>query len=405
MVASVSELLAPQVVLDVISRIKEGRGPLGSWLGFQANTFDPETLNVSGPNTMQGEGSLRNYTYRIFDHTRVPLSARAPGTGPGTVAQNPMGVNTVSIARFHEKMPLNYEFLGNLSPMIGPNSVVDQAGRDYIGRQTAFLAEKGNNMIEMLAAGMMRDSLYFYMSGDNWRPSFTAPVAPVAGFQVSFQIPAGNKNQLNMLGAGNLIGTPWDNNAAPIFGDIRSIIAAYRQLSRYPMTDIWINSLMWINIITNTQVRNVAGSSTQPFATFDKTQERGMDGTDMEGQYYAVLHGEPSIRWHFCDDVVALNTDIDPSYATAPSTATLAKLIPDNMVLFTTKPSKNWCRLVLGGEYVIENPGMPARLRQGWHFWHEYSTQPAVIELIALLNAVPALFIPTVIAPAIVTGF
>jgi hypothetical protein len=109
-------------------------------------TFDPKTVTVSGPNTLRGTGSLRNVTYRIFDHTRVPMKARAPGTGPGTVAANPMGQNTVSVARFHQKIPLNYEFLGNLSPMIGPNSQVDQGGQNYIQQQTTFLAEQANNM-------------------------------------------------------------------------------------------------------------------------------------------------------------------------------------------------------------------------------------------------------------------
>ena len=45
---------------------------------------------------------------------------------------------------------------------------------------------------------------------------------------------------------------------------------------------------------------------------------------------------------------------------------------------------------------------MPGALRMGWYFWHEYVTQPSAVELISLLNAVPALYIPGVIAPATV---
>src|SRR6185436_9866132 len=97
-----------------------------------------------------------------------------------------------------------------------------------------------------------------------------------------------------------------------------------------------------------------------------------------------------------------LNTDIDPSYSTAPATATLAKLIPDNMAIFTTEPSPKWTRMYLGGEYVVENPGMNGVLRMGYYFWHEYVTQPSAVELIALLNAVPILYRPLVIAPATV---
>jgi hypothetical protein len=399
MPASLTELLLPQVVLEVISRIKDGRGPLGSWLGFQPTSFDPATVSVRGPNTLMGTGSVRNVSYRIFDHTRVPMKARAPGTGPGTVAQNPMGSNQVAVARFHQKIPLNYELLGNLSPMVGPNSQVDEGGRSYIGQQTTFLAEQGNNMVEMMAAGMMRDSLYFVVSGDNWLPTFTAPSGSTVGFQVNFQIPAGNKGQGNMLGTGNVITQTWANVDAPILSNIQSIVAAYAQLSRYTMTDVWINSLMWLNIITNTEVRNTAGSSMTPFAEFERVPERGMEDSGPSNKFMAVLRGNPTITWHFCDDTLALNTDIDPSYSTAPATATLAKLIPDNLAIFCTTPSPKWTRLYLGGEYVVENPGQVAALRMGWYFWHEYVTQPSAVELIALLNAVPLLYIPTVIAP------
>ena len=52
----------------------------------------------------------------------------------------------------------------------------------------------------------------------------------------------------------------------------------------------------------------------------------------------AVLRAEPSITWHFCDDVVVQGkTDVDPSYSTAPASATLGKLIPDNLAVFSTE--------------------------------------------------------------------
>jgi hypothetical protein len=409
MAATLEELLMPQVVLEVISRLKDGRGPLGSWLGFQPTSFDPATVSVKGPNTLTGTGSVRNVSYRIFDHTRVPMKMRAPGTGPGTVAQNPMGVNTVSVARFHQKIPLNYEFLGQLSPMIGPNSQIDEGGRNYIAQQTTFLAEQGNNIVEMLAAGMMRDSLYFIPSytttggsqSENWLPSFTAPTSGPF-FQCNFQIPAGNKNQLNMLNTGNIITQPWNNPGAPLLTNIQQIVAAYAQLSRYAMTDIWINSLMWLNVITNTQVRNTAGSSMTPFTEFERVPEKGMADSGPSNKFMAVLRGNPTVKWHFCDDTLALGTDVDPSYGTAPATANLQKLIPDNMAIFCTEPSPKWTRLYLGGEYVVENPGMAGALRMGHYFWHEYVTQPSAVDLICLLNCIPLLYIPLVVAPAIV---
>lgn len=396
--AILSQLLQPQVVLRVISRIREGQGFLGRFFGFQPDRFDPETVTLAGPNTLNSNSSVRNAVYRIFDATRVVSKARAPGTGPAQVSVNPMAQANVSVARFHQKIALEAEFLGNLSPMIGPNSTVDTAGQDYIMRQETFMARQFNNMIEMLTAGMCRDSLYYSISGDDWFPTFTSPTY---GQQVPFQIPSGNKSQLNMLGTGSIIGTSWANAGAPIMDDLAAIEAAYVQLSGYSMTDVLVNGILMNKILQNTQIRNVGGSSNTVFAENDRSPTTFMDG--QPGTYYnLVLRALPNIRFHVCNDVVALSTDIDPSYATAPAAATLAKLIPDTMAIFTTQPSSTWTQMYHGGEYVVEQPGSPFILRSGYYAWKEYVTQPSAVELLSLLNCVPLLYVPKAIAPATV---
>jgi hypothetical protein len=416
MAAILSELLLPQAILDVISRIKGGRGPLSTWLGFQPKGFDPDNVSLTGPNVLRdpagvrggGGGSLRYYTYRIFDHTRTTLKLRAPGTGPGTISQQPMGQNTVVVCRFHDKIPLNYEFLGNLSPMVGPNSQIDPAGQSYVMQMEEALARKGHQTIEVLAAGMMRDSLYMVQVGDDWWPQFAAPTGTQIGFQVPFQVPSGNKAQLNMLGAGNILTVPWNNPGSLILSNCEQIKAAYVQLSGYPLTDDWINSTLWPAIISNTQIRNAAGTANKPFAEYKRVDEGGMEGTGPANQFSAEIVGIPWLKWHFCDDVVVLNSDIDVSYlpipaGSVPAAANVAKLVPDNLCIFTTQPSPgDWCRLIEGGEYVVENEGMPGALRTGWYAWHQYVTQPSQIELIVLLNCVPALYRPNVLAPATV---
>ncbi len=398
--ATLQELLLPQVILRVISRIRNGQGMLGRWLGFQPDRFDNDTVALSGPNTMTGSSTVRTVTYRIFDNTRVVAKGRAPGTGPATVARNEMGQATVSVARFHQKIPMLYEDLGNLSPIIGPNSQVDPGGQNFIMMHETFLARQFNMMIEMMAAGMLRDQLYFKQVGDNWLPQFTDPtIGGGFGFQIPFQIPAGNKNQLNMLGGGNILTIPWSNPGAPILTDLGSIEAAFAQLSGYSLTDIFVNSISWNNVLLNNQIRQVGGSSNTVFAEFDRSPETFMDGQP-SNQYKAVLRALPQITWHLDNDVVATNTDIDPSYANAPSSAVLAKLIPDTMAIMCTQASSDWTQLYYGGEHVVENPGMPAIQRMGYYFWKEYVTQPSAVELIALLNAIPILYVPKAVCPA-----
>lgn len=403
MSASLGELLMPQIVTEVISLLKPGRGSLGSWLGFHPTKFDPNTVTVSGPNTLTTGTTARQLTYRIFNDTRVPTPFRSPGTGPATTAANPMGQNTVQIARAHSKIKLDYELLGNLSAMVGPNSQIDTGGQAYIAQQQTYLVKQGHRCVEMMAVGMMRDSLYLINTGgDDWRPSFTAASNPSTfGFQVNFNIPAGNKSQLNMLGTGDIIGTTWSNAAAPIIGDINQVIAAFAQLSAYQLTDIFINSTMWINIISNTEVRNVAGSANTPFASLEYDQRASVNnGPPMRR---AVIRGAPDVRFNMIDDTFSLGADTDPiNTSSGGNVGTLAKYIPDTMAIFTTENDGTWAKLYYGGEYVAEYPGGPAAARMGWYAWSMTTTQPTGLELICLLNAVPALLVPNVVAPGTV---
>lgn len=399
---SLHELLTPQVILKAVSRIRKFQGRLGRWVGFQPNRYNPDRVSLEGPNSRYGD--TRFASFRLDDVTRVVAKARAPGTGPASVPVNPVGEVRVSCARFHEKVRLLGEFLGNLSPIIGPNSQIDSGGQSYIARQTTHLAEKYNNTIELVAMGMFQDNLYFQLAGDNLLPVIGAPTAPNLGFQIPFQMPAGNKNQLNMLGTGNIINIGWQNTGAPLLKNCLMIQAAMTQLSGYQPKHFWMNSLQWYNVLLNTEVRNTAGSSNTPFAQYDRIKEMNADG-EPGAEFSAELRGLPWAQWHISDDVLVTGSDIDPTWASAPSTATFIKVCPDNTVMIAPEPSADWTELYLGAEWISENAGQPMTLKRGYTFWKEWVTQPSCIELIALMNMIPLLYVPKAIAFATVAGF
>lgn len=246
---SLHELLTPQVILKAVSRIRKFQGRLGRWLGFQPNRVNNDTVSLEGANTRQGD--TRYASFRLDDVTRVVAKGRAPGTGPASVPPNPVGDVRVSCARFHEKVRLLGEFLGNLSPIVGPNSQIDTNGQNYIARQTKHVAEKYNNTIELLATGMMQDNLYFQLDGDNLLPIIGAPTGSNVGFQIPFQVPTGNKSQLNLLGTGSIIQIGWQNVGAPILKNCLQIQAASTQLSGHQPQHFWMNSLGWYNVLLN----------------------------------------------------------------------------------------------------------------------------------------------------------
>ncbi len=404
MAVSLHSLLTPQVILRAVSRVRKFQGRLGRWIGFQPNRYNPDTVSLEGPNTRYGE--TRFATYRLDDVTRVVGKARAPGTGPASVALNPVGDVRVACARFHEKVRLLGEFLGNLSPLLGPNSQIDNGGQSYIARQQMHLAEKYNNTIELLTTGMFQDNLYFQFSGDNLLPVIGAPAAPNLGIQIPFQIPAGNKNQLNLLGTGNIINIGWQNASAPILKNCLQIQMAMTSLSGYQPEHFWLNSGTWYNVLLNTEVRNTAGSSNTPFAEYDRIPEAAQDGMP-QPEFSAILRGLPWAQWHMADDVLVVGGDVDPTWqqgAANTSTVTI-KVVPDNTCIIAPRPSNDWCELYHGGEWISEQAGQPASFKRGYTFWKEFVTQPTCIELIALMNCIPLLYVPKAVCFATVAGF
>ncbi len=401
MTISLHSLLTPQVILKAVSRIRKFQGRLGRWIGFQPNRFNPDTVSIEGPNVRNGD--TRFASFRLDDVTRVVGKGRAPGTGPASVAVNPVGDVRVSCARFHEKVRLLGEFLGNLSPIIGPNSQIDTGGQSYIARQTVHLSEKYNNTVELMTTGMFQDNLYFQLSGDNLLPVIGAPTAPAIGIQIPFQVPAGNKNQLNMLSTGNIILVGWQNTGAPLIKNCLQIQAAMTQLSGYQPRHFWQNSLSWYNVLLNAEVRNTAGSANTPFAEYDRVPEMAVDGMP-QPEFAAQLRGIPWITWHIADDVLVTGGDIDPTWSSSTGTTTI-KVIPDNTTIIAPDPSPDWSELYLGAEYISENAGQPMVLKRGYTFWKEWVTQPSCIELISLMNAIPLLYVPKAIAFATTSGF
>ncbi len=392
MPVTIHDMLQPQVVLDLVSRVRKGQGRLGRWLGFHVNSLDEGRGTLSGPNTK--ESPTRSGTYRLFDRTRTVAMGRAPGTGPAVWSPQPVGEVNYTCARFHEKIRLDYEELSQLSPIIGPNSQLDPGGQSYIVEQTKFMAARFNNVIEMLAMAMIRGHLYLHSVGENWIPKLSAPAVPYV--DVDFRIPAGNLSQLNMLGAGSIIDVSWANPAAKIVSQhLPKISQAFAQLHGYPLADIWVDPLTWGYVTLNTEVINSAGSANQPFSEWEYVRERGDDGKQVIEQV-ATLRGYPNVRWHILPDVLVADGGTDPSYSAG--TGTLTQVIPANSALFMPEVDSEWVDLIHCSEYVSDNPGQPAVRRPGFYFWHEFITQPTALEMIGLLNAIPRLRIPKALA-------
>lgn len=370
--ATLQEVLSPSVVNRVISRIKVPQSRLQNFFGMQ----------LGGPNN--NPIGRRQFSWDIFDKTRTIARLRAPGTGPATATQQSVGRVTGIFPRVHEEIRLDYERLHNLRALGRPAGEVDQMGLNYITRQEEYLAQRFANFREFMVSRMLKGSFNVVQDGDNWFP--TDPTN-TGTFAVNYQIPAGNLNQLNMTGAGNIIDARWDNTGTSIFSHVLQINQAFEQLTGRPLRHIWTDSTVWQYVLTNTQIHDVGGTSNTVFAQYDTVEEKGPDGLPVN-EFVGVLRSIPWLKWHIYD----AGLDIESVGGSTSFTRFFNSAVGE--VSFMPDPGPDWVEMVIGSEPVIDAYGAPAIERFGFYAWTFTNIKPASVELIAIDNAIPALYVP-----------
>lgn len=360
-------ILAPSVVTKMVSRIATPGNTIQTFLGFQ-----PGGKNVA-QDTPDG---VRSYSYDIFDNVRSIASGRAPGTGPSIVARNPVGKNTVTIARSYEKIPdLSYELLSNIRQLGAGASDLDRKGMRYLEAQAKCMAQRQVNFREFLAWGMLRGSCGFSFSGDNW-----VPVLSGGNITLDWKIPSGNKSQLNMLGGGDIIGTSWATTSTDIPGDLDDISAAFQELTGAPLAWCLTGSDVWNAVLNNTKVQSQAGTAQTAFELFDMTNEANEDGIKT-GLRVARLRCRPWLTWLITDAGLEVN-------------GSFRKFFTGGEISFGVDLNYGFAKMQEGSEYVKDNPFATPNLQRGTYSWLREWDEPARVELHSLSNLVPELTIP-----------
>lgn len=373
--ATLQEVLSPSVVNRVISRLKTPQSRLQNFFGMQ----------IGGPNN--NPIGRRQFSWDIFDKTRGIAPFRAPGSGPSTVAPQSVGRVTGTFPRIHAELRLDYEKLHNIRALGRPAGEIDQMGMNYITRQEEYLAQRFANAREFMVSRLMKGSFDILQDGDDWLPVDSSN----GTFKVDYQVPAGNKNQLNMTGGGNIINARWDNTGSSIYGQLYAINQAMEQLTGRPLRHIWTDSTVWRYVTTNSQIHDQGGTANTVTAQLDTVEERGPDGLPVN-EFYSVLRALPWIKWHIYDS----GLDI----AGAGGTSTYTRFFNSSVgeVSLLPDPGNDWVEMCIGSEPIIDAYGAPAVERFGFYAWTFTNIKPASIELIGVDNAIPALYVPKALA-------
>jgi len=383
--ASIAELLSTKITSRSVTQVAATTSEIVNFFGFQGN--DPKS---DGKNVRRV--GHRSAGYDIFNDARTMGMGRAPGTAAATVRRQSVGRVEFTFPRMYEKLPLLHDELHNFRKIGGPASEYDEAGKDYIIKQQRWLGQRAANFRLGLTAGMMRGHLYGHQVGDDIYYDFTSSSANI---DIDYKIPAGNLNQLNMLGGGAILDASWATTSTDIPRHLSEINAAFQNLAGTNLKQIVLNSKTWQYVINNTAVARQAGTAATPFESFKREVGMGSNGRPLCVQH-ATLRSAPFYDFMITDAVIEVG---------AQGSTSTVKLIPDGNVWFGPEPDSNLFEMLLGSEPVNEGYGKATTVQYGSHAWTKEFDDPAGVFMYALDNALPALYVPKATAWATVTGF
>ena len=339
-------------------------------------------LNIGGRNTNPVGGNVA--AYDIFDKTRTLATGRARGSGPSVQTRNPAGQKSITMHRSFEKFNLLDDEVFRRRPIGGDYGEVDLAGQKYVSRQEDFLAQRFKNMREFMVSRMaITGGFGLLPSGQDLIPVESGTAGSIT---VSYQMPAGNLTQLDMLGAGSIISISWATaaTATPI-RDCLDISAAMEQLAGYPLAHVWCDSTVWAEVTECTEVINLAGSAASPFEYIRRDPSQVNEDGIQTDYFEAVLRGAPWITWHISNAVLDVN-------------GTVTKTFGGTKALFTPEMSNDIVEMYEGSEMIRENANDGGTERFGFHAWTTPTIDPAGRDLKAIDNCIPVLYKPDAIA-------
>lgn len=371
---SLFQLLSAPQITRVISQIKTPQSRLQFALGMQ----------LGGPNIEQIGGHFSGYD--IFNKTRLMAKGRPPGTGPATTQPQAIGHVPVTLARFHEKIPLLEERIFRTRPLGSNFGMVDIRGQQYVTRQEKHLAQLYANAREFMCSRMLMGGFDLIAQGDDWYPVDsvgTTPTSTGGTFTINYQIPAGNTGTLDPLNTGTpIIGANlWSNSATDVIGQYMQMNAAQEQLTGRPITDTWVNSGTLQYLFKNAGLINAAGTANTVWLSYERTQYVGPDGVQDTG-LEVVFKGIPWMKFHSYDAVLQLYN------------GQTTKVIPDNRAIIIPAVDFDWCAYQAGSEIVAENVMDQGSEHFDFHAWTTRVIDPAGWELKGVMNGLPCLYVP-----------
>lgn len=377
---SLQELLDSEYLIRQVSRFKLPQTTLANLFGWGLGNRDPNTdLNPQGANAE--DSPLREGKYDVFNSSQEVADGSVPGGAMNRRAPQVVGSVDYKLPRHTESIELSYERLNQMRQIGQSRNIVDSRGQKYVEFQTRYLAQLFSNLLEAQTAGMIRGGMSFVQQGDRLRFSLDMSI----GNPIDYQIPAGNKDQLDMLGAGNIIGASWATASTDIPLDLMQINDAMIALTGVGISHMVCGNDVWNYVINNDKVKAQHGTSSQPYEILQRIQS---------GEFTASLKSFPGLTIHIVDYRIKHWNG---------SAIVQEKLIEPDHVAFFPNPESSWCQYTNGMETIKEGINGPIGDRFGFYPYAYETHNPDGYTLAARHNGLPFLYVPAMIAYADVT--
>lgn len=376
MAGSIHDILRPVTFTKTISVVSAASSWLLNFFGMQ----------VGGANEAH-YGHGREGSYHIFNNTRSTAQETSPDMPAARRAALPVGNVPFVYPRMFEEFSLSYETIHNFAKIDDPRTR-DAAGESYIARQSQAPGQRHANWRAALLVGMLRDSLYLHESGGYWYPTYASSNAMA---RRNFQLPTGNKSQLNIADVAgnsiygeNIIDVPWSSGGANIPLHCARIDAALFRRHGVHLKHVGVRSEMWDNITNNRYVAAGAGISNPPFKYFERNVGTNPDGSPMQ-EWVGTLNKVPGVMWHINND------GRDLGY---PGSETWNYDIEDDAALFLPEPTRDLFEGLTGSEPVVERENSSATVKTGYSAWTNLAANPSRYQAFQLDNFLPCPYVP-----------
>lgn len=307
--------------MKTIQQLLSAMNMIGTIQGIRSgipNPFPPEFFSMT--RTVTGDYG----TYTLIEGTRE--TARMVQYGAPSVRRALKGVKVVPVKlihsfehQFHDPMVLQ-----NLLRYDRPE--VQQLGSMEIARQTAEFRQLFDNLRTASLAMTLNLGFIYFDADGNLLPSSGSAVV-----SVDFQIPSGNKDQLDVFAAGAIIGAKWSAAGTDIVGQVAAIRDASLQKTGYPLEVAYYGENVLGYLLGNTSISALAKGN--PAIAASLLQNEIPDGLlglrwrRVAGVRYTDHNGTSQSLWH------------------------------ENGVTFCPAPSRDWYELLEGTYPVPTNIG------------------------------------------------